>query len=381
VPEVQRAAPTRLSAVACPSCGIRRVLPGTVYCDQCGKRIPDRLIKKLKQSEAPEPQEESGFGKTATAPSIATLPLRDSEPVGASARVERLSDSIAKRKAATTARGQEMRQSSTGAPPGMLWSRQRVLGASLIAFGICIAVASTLIGVINLSGLGLASFLIGLLLVYLNSGPSFTPELVEASTLSSLANVERVLHELGPETKAVYLKIRDRLSVPMVFIPLEENPAPPSELSLADEDRFLIIDSNDAHKTGLLFEAPGASLLALMEKESGVNFIDLTQEGFLDQLRSGMVESLEVAADVKATLTPERVKLQIRDGALRGLAQSVARLAPNVASRLGCPICSAAICATVKAVKSDMILEEAAHQPGSHTVNLSFVRGAINETT
>jgi len=338
------------------------------------------LTKKLKQSEALKPQEESSFGKTATTPSTATPSLRHSEPVALSARLDRLSDSIAKRKTATTRPGQEMLQSGAGAPPGMLWSRQRVLGTSLVAFGMFLALSSALVGVINLSGLGLASFLIGLLLVYLNSGPSFAPELVEASALSSLANVERVLHELGPETKAVYLKIHDRLDVPMVFVPLEENPAPPSELTFADEGRFLIIDS-DARKTGLLFEAPGASLLALMEKESGVNFIDLTQEGFSDQLRSDMVESLEVAADVKVSLTPEHVKLRIRDGALRGLAQSVARLAPNVASRLGCPICSAAICATVKAVKRDMILEEAAHQPGSHTVNLSFARDATNETT
>jgi hypothetical protein len=254
----------------------------------------------------------------------------------------------------------------------MLWSRQRVLGTSLVAFGILVSIASTLVGVISLSGLGLASFLIGLLLVYLNSGPSFPPELVEASALSSLANIERVLNELGPETKAVYLKIRDRVDVPMVFVPLEESPAAPSKLNFADEDRFLIMDSSDSHRTGLLFEAPGASLLALMEKESGVNFIDLTQEVFLDELRSGMVESLEVAADVKLSVSPERVKLKIRDGALRGFAQSAARLAPNVASRLGCPICSAAICATVKAVKRDMILEEAVHQSGSHTVNLSF---------
>jgi hypothetical protein len=260
-----------------------------------------------------------------------------------------------------------------------LWTQQRILGASLVAFGMVTAVASIFVGALNLGGLGLASFLIGLLLVYLNSGPSFAPELVEASVLSSLGNIERVLRELGPDTKAVYLKMRDRLDVPMVFVPLEENPGPPSELKIADKDRFLIMDPDDPHKTGLLFEAPGGSLLTLMEKESGVNFIDLAQEDFLDPLRLGMLESLEVATDMKASITPEGVKFRIKDGDLRRLSQSVAKSAPNVASRLGCPICSAAICATVKAVKSDMILEEAAHYRGSHAVTLKFARGAANE--
>jgi hypothetical protein len=342
-----------------------------IFCDQCGERIPDSLIEKLSEGKTGEAEARAAIAET---PSSLGL-LDQSTPSRSS------SDSTAKSQAETTVGGREMLHTEAHAPATVLWSRQRILGSSFVVFGLVTTAASVLVGASNLSGLGLASFLIGLLLIYVNSGPSFAPELVEASVLSSLTNQERVLRELGPETKAVYLKINDRLDVPMVFIPLEENPGPPSELSLADEDRFLITNSDDPHKTGLLFEAPGASLLSLMEKESGVNFIDLTQEDFLDPLRSGMLESLEVATDFKATITAEAIKFRIKDGALRGLSQSVARSAPNVASRLGCPICSAAICATIKAVKSGMILEEAAHQSGSHTVTLKFARGAANETS
>jgi hypothetical protein len=263
----------------------------------------------------------------------------------------------------------------------MVWGRQRILGLSLVAFGVLTAVASTVIGAANLSGLGLASFIIGLLLVYLHSRPSFSPELVEASLLSSLANVERILRELGPGTKAIYLKTADRLDVPMVFLPLEENPAPPSGLNLNGEDRLLVVDSDDAHKTGLLLEAPGASLLGLMEKESGVDFFDLSNEDLFDVIRSGMVESLEVAADVKGTIMQDSVKLRISDGSLRNLSRSIPRLVPNVASRLGCPICSIAICAVVKAIKRDMILQEATHQSGVHSVTLRFGGGSADEAS
>jgi hypothetical protein len=364
----------RHGAVACPSCGARRIIPEMIFCDQCGERIPDSLIKKLNEGKTGEAEARAAIAETPSSPGL-------SHRADQSAPTLSSSDSTAKSQVDTTVRGREMLHMEVGAPATMLWSRQRILGASFVAFGVVTTAASVLVGASGLAGLGLASFLIGLLLIYVNSGPSFPPELVEASVLSSLANQERVLRELGPGTKAVYLKIHDRLDVPMVFIPLEENPAPASELSLADEDRLLIMNSDDPHKTGLLFEAPGASLLSLMEKESGVNFIDLAKEDFLDPLRLGLLESLEVAADVKATMTPEGVKFRIKDGALRGLSQSVARSAPNVASRLGCPICSAAICATVKAVKSDMILEEAAHQSGSHTVTLKFARGAANEAS
>ena len=377
---MQRTAPTKLGAVACPSCGARRILAGMLYCDQCGKRIPDS-VKGLGHPASVQLHEEAGSIRTAARVAETAPSNRSSDVASPSARVAGLSDSTIKSQAGNIAPGLEMHQASADAPPGMPRDRRRILGVSLVVFGVLTAVASTVIGVANLSGLGLASFIIGLLLVYLHSRPSFSPELVEASLLSSLANVERILRELGPGTKAIYLRTVDRLDVPMVFLPLEENPAPPSGLNLSGEDRLLVVDADDAHKTGLLLEAPGASLLALMEKESGVNFIDLSNEGVVDAIRSGMVESLEVAANVKGTITQDGVKLRIRDGPLRNLSRSIPRLVPNVASRLGCPICSVAICAAVKAIKRDMVLEEATHQSGVHSVTLRFGGGSVDEAS
>ena len=352
-----------------------------LYCDQCGKRIPDSLIEKLGQLDATEPHQERPVSNTAAGLAEAVQLGRSSDAASSSARVAGPSDSSAKSEAGTMARGQQMHYASAGAPPSMLAGRQRILGVSLVTFGVLIAVASTLIGADNLSGLGLASFLIGLLLVYLNSRPSFTPEVVEASLLSSLVNVERIMCELGPRSKAIYLRIADRLDVPMVFIPLEMNPIPPAGLTLTGEDRLLVVDSGDSHKTGLLLEAPGASLLALMEKELSLNFIDLGNEDFLNAIRSGMVDSLEVAAEVKGSVTNDGARLRIRDGALSSLSRSISRLAPNVASRLGCPVCSAAICATAKAVKKDVIVEEVTHQSGVHSVILRFGGGSADETS
>lgn len=111
-------------------------------------------------------------------------------------------------------------------------------------------------------------------------------------------------------------------------------------------------------------------MLALMEKESGIELIDLGSQELIDAIRTGLVESLELAADVKGLLTSESVKLMIKDGPLRSLSDSIVRLAPGVAQRLGCPICSCAICAAVKSLKENMILEDASHEKGYHKVHL-----------
>jgi len=289
-------------------------------------------------------------------------------------------EAVNKELKASKAKAVEQVAPQTGFPPRMISHSQHYLGVSFVAFGVLTVLASVIAGIAPLAGLGLASFLIGLLLVYLPSQPSVAPELVEASVISSLTNTERALRELAPETKALYLNVRDRLDVPMVLLPVSDNPSPPSEIGLSDEDRFLLVDSEDPHRSGLLFEAPGSSLLALMEKESGVDFFDLAREDLMDALRSGMVESLEVATDLKGELTESGMKLRIKDGALAGLSRSIARSAPNVSSRLGCPICSAAICAAVKTLKRQMILEEAAHQSGYHVVTLRFFGSPTNET-
>jgi len=258
--------------------------------------------------------------------------------------------------------------------------RRRYLGLFLVAFGVFTVLASVTVGMVNLSGLGLASFLIGLLVVYLPSPTDVVPELMEAFMLSSVGNLERVLRELGPETKAVYLAAHDRLDVPMVFLALSDNPAHSSELASLDADRFLSVDSEDPHKTGLVLEAPGASLLALMEKESGIDFFDIGRDGLLDALRSGMTESLEIAADVRGTMMEDPVKLRIKDGPLSGFARSVAKSAPTVSSCLGCPICSAAVCAVVKSTKRDIVLEEAKHESGYHSLSLRLGGGTTDET-
>jgi hypothetical protein len=250
--------------------------------------------------------------------------------------------------------------------------RPLYLGLFLVTFGVVTVLASLAVGIASLSGLGLASFLIGLLVIYVPSPNETVPKLTEALMLSSVGNLERVLRELGPETRAAYIAVHDRLDIPKVFLPLSDNPEPSVALASLDTDRFLLVDSADPHRTGLVLEAPGACVLTLMEKESGIDFFDSGRDGLLDALRLGMVESLEIAADVKGTIDETSAKLRIKDGPLSGLASSVSRSAPTVSSRLGCPICSAVVCAIVKSTKRDIVLEQAQHESGYHTLSLKF---------
>jgi hypothetical protein len=234
---------------------------------------------------------------------------------------------------------------------------------------------SIIFGTTSLAGIGLAAFLIGLLTLYLPSQLSVTPELVEAYSLSSLENVERFLREFASESKARYLKVKDRSDPLIVFIPVDDNPTSyPADRE--NYDQLLVVNPDNPHSTGLFLEAPGASLLRLMEKESGVDFFDVSKEGLLETLRAGLVESLEVAADVKGAFHDNHVKLRIREGLVAPSRST--KLLPTTLARLGCPVCSAAICAVVKATKTHALVEAIGHDGKYHNITL-ILGGSENE--
>jgi hypothetical protein len=247
------------------------------------------------------------------------------------------------------------------------------LGASILGFGILTLIASIIFGAPSLAGIGLAAFLIGLLTLYLPSRPSVTPELVEAYALPSLENVERFLRELASDSKVTYLRVKDRSDPLRVFIPVDDNPTsnPPEQ---PDYDQLIAVNPDDPHRTGLYLEAPGASLLALMEKESGLDFFDIARENLEDALRTSLVESLEVVADVKSSFSDSQMRLRVREGDVK-IGHAVAKSVPKTAARVGCPTCSAVICAIVKATKRHIVVEKVSHEGKYHDLTLAFVGG------
>ncbi len=355
----------------CPKCGEPRILPEARFCDTCGTRIPasyfqDRsprlpvAAKPSKRATIEQTEQPSRSGKQQTAVLLETPQLKTEHRVIEPALAAVTAPVLPKARIEKRLPSQLFEQPK--------FSRTHILGAFCVTLGIVMLIASVLFGAAALSGIGLAPFIIGLLLLYLPSKPLEAPRLLQGVVMSSVANVERALRDLAPDTKAIYLKIQDRADTPMVLLSLHDTP-----VSEADKlDRFLLVSQNDGGESGLLLEAPGASLLKLMERESGIDYFDTDRESLVESLKSGMVETLEVLGNVQGDFTDEGLRLLMKDGALGKFANSLASSAPIMTSRLGCPICSLAICAAAKSLKTNMILDGTSHQGGLHTLTLRF---------
>jgi len=198
----------------------------------------------------------------------------------------------------------------------------------------------------------LASFLIGLLLIYVPTERTVSPQLVSASCLSSLVNLNSLLEELGVGSKAIYLPAKKETHQPCAFLPLVQN----LDLSSVfpkrlDGSGLFIVNAQNPHQSGLALVPPGSSLATLIERESGIDFYNVRLDELENALRTGLVEALEIAEDVRVMFVDESVRAEVGPLISEELCGMQSKVAHSLCSQVGCPLCSAIICAVTKAAK------------------------------
>lgn len=202
------------------------------------------------------------------------------------------------------------------------------------------------------AGLGLASFLIGLLLIYVPTERTVSLQLVSASCLSSLVNLNSLLEELGVDSKAIYLPTKKEAHQPCAFLPLVWNLDSSSAfLKRLGDDGLFIVNGQNPHQSGLALVPPGSSLVTLIEQESGIDFYNVRLDELENALRTGLVEALEIAEDVRVMFMNGSVRVEVGPLISDELCETQSKVAHSLCSQVGCPLCSAVICAVTKATK------------------------------
>lgn len=233
--------------------------------------------------------------------------------------------------------------------PNRLYMR---LGIAFVLFGLSLSTVSFLVQATLFAGLGLSSFLVGLLLMYVPTERTVSARLVSASCLSSLVNLNSLLEELGVDSKAVYLPTKEESHQPRAFLPLIRNPDSSSMfLKSLENSGLFVVNGQDPHQSGLLLIPPGSSLATLMEQESGIDFHNVRLDRLEDALRTGLVEALEIAEDIRVIFMNGSVRVEVGPLVSEELYQMQSKVASSLCSQVGCPLSSAVICAVTKAAK------------------------------
>ncbi len=219
-----------------------------------------------------------------------------------------------------------------------------LLGIGLAALAAAIVFASTILTFI---GLGLTLW--GSLMFFVQPKNYVRSDLVNATAISSLKTIDKMMMGMGYREKGVYIQGQDSDKA-VVFVPSEPFSMIP-QLSGFEEDRTFL--SNPA---GLLLPPPGLALAGLIEKKLGFKLKNCGLEALVEALPKVLVEDLEIVKDVEIEVKEETVRIKLFNSIYADFCQEVRDTSRRCG--LGCPMCSALASILAMATGKPILYEE-----------------------
>jgi len=248
------------------------------------------------------------------------------------------------------------------------------IGLFLAIVGAIVGTLSYFMAIVPMLALGLASLLIGLMVLYLPSSDSVVARIAAESSLSSLCNIERLLEDLDLDERGIYIPVSGPGVAPLVFVPLaltSSTKKPP--LGLNASRRIFVSVGKNPEDRGVLLDSPGAGILSSLERSLG---LDLSRVGLADLqgiLDSGL-RSIGIGkiTSVRQEDTKNEVRIEMQLTALIDLDTRLRDWAPRLSQYIGTPVVSALAGALSKASAKYVKLRSAALDRANRKVSVSL---------
>jgi hypothetical protein len=228
--------------------------------------------------------------------------------------------------------------------------RQISIGIFLTVIGAVVGFLSYLMGIVPMLAFGLASFLIGILVLYLpERRGGVAARLAMESSLPSLLNIENLLEDLDLDERGIYIPASGLGVCPRVFVPLADTEAtrqPP--VGLVSSRRIFVTVGKNPEDRGVLLDAPGSQILVALEQSLRADFSKTKLDELGAALNSGF-RALGIAKSANFENDNSSVKIQIELTALIDLETRLRNVAPRLVAQVGTPVTSAVAAAVSKA--------------------------------
>lgn len=190
---------------------------------------------------------------------------------------------------------------------------------------------------------GFGVLLIGLLLLFLFSVRSVPQDLSFSFMLTQGRNIGRLINALNLEGKGIYFPPVGRLNEDRVYIPLEKRDLPPPDIS----DVSVFDVGSTGPSMGISLLPPGKGFVDRIEQLTTQPFSKETPMNGTEALEklskgSGLMRSLEL------TDRGERLELEILHNRNDTICSTLWKEYPDLHSKVGCPLCSAALTASAR---------------------------------
>jgi hypothetical protein len=223
-----------------------------------------------------------------------------------------------------------------------------LVGVFLLLLGLVILAASVLFTSTISAFIGLGLTFWGLLAFFIQPTKYVKSDLMNATAISSLKTVDKMMVGMGYSEKGVYIRAGDSDKA-VVFVPSEPFSMIP-EVGEVEETMFL------SKPEGLLVPPPGLALAALIENKLGFKLRDCGIETLVEVLPKVLVEDLEIVKDVEIEVTKDTVRFKLVDSIYADFCSEVRDTSRRCG--LGCPMCSALACILTNATGKPVLYEE-----------------------
>jgi hypothetical protein len=216
--------------------------------------------------------------------------------------------------------------------------------------GALVGLLSYLMGIIPMLAFGLASFLLGILVLYLpERRGSIAGKLATDSSLPSLLNIENLLEDLDLDEKGIYIPASGLGVCPKVFVPLAETQAtrqPP--VGLVSSRRIFVTVGENPEDRGVLLDAPGSQIMIALERSLRTDLSKMKSDDLGAALNSGFT-ALGIAKVTNIEHQDTMVRIQVELTDLVDLETRLRNVAPRLVAQVGTPVTSAVAAAMSKA--------------------------------
>lgn len=247
-----------------------------------------------------------------------------------------------------------------------------VIGVFLTVVGGVVGALSYFMGIVPMIAFGLASFLIGIMALWLPDSGSISSSLLTDSILPSLLNMENLLQDLDLDERGIYIPTSGLGVSPKVFVPLAVTPEtkkPP--VGLIHSRRIFVTVGRKPEDRGILLDAPGGEILSTIERSLRMDFSRIPLEDLASHLDSGF-KSLEIAGVSSLTQEHGRVKIQMELKDFVDMESRLRNLAPRLSEHVGTPLVSAVAAAVSKSARKHVTIRSVVFEPRDRQIDMIF---------
>jgi len=232
---------------------------------------------------------------------------------------------------------------------------------SMLLLGLVALLGSILSSSYVLAFIGLGLTFWGALFPYIKPAKYVKLELLNATSLSTLTNMERILSNAETAFKGIYLppnRLEDYTSS-LVFIPAKPNqPLPTSKETNPQE-------LQSQNPEGLLLTPPGLALSKLLEKENRKPFTETSLEVLQKQLPK-LLDTLQITKNTTVQTEGNTVIIEMTNHIFEDLCKETRKL-EKTHETIGCPLSSALACILAKATGKPVTIEKEETLPDATT--------------